>query len=81
MVCPHQVSSRSEKNCTRESVNGTWQVKFINQLIKRSFNELHLQQTNLAEILAQGVPPPSFTTIREELHTGERKRGLAGQIN
>ena len=36
---------------------------------------------NLAEILAQGVPPPSFTKIREELHPGERKRGLAGQIN
>ena len=46
-----------------------------------SFNELHLQRTNLAEILAQGVPPPSFTTIREELHPGERKRGLAGQIH
>ena len=49
--------------------------------IKRSFNELHLQRTNLAEILAQGVPPPSFTKIREELHPGERKWGLAGQIH
>ena len=49
--------------------------------LKCSFNELHLQRTNLAEILAQGVPPPSFITIREELHPGARKRGLAGQIN
>ena len=31
---------------------------------------------NLAEILAQGVPPPSFTMIQEELHPGERKQSV-----
>ena len=38
-------------------------------------------ETNLAKILAQCVPPPSFIMIREELHPGARKRGLAGQID
>ena len=67
-VRPYQVWPRSEKNCTRESVNGDC----INQLVKRSFNEQRLPRTNSSEILPPGASLPGLAAIGEELHPGER---------